>query len=129
MQVDEDTEMASTGQRFRRVIKLAREGWKKVQNFLDRKRLVVERGFGRVLVKEGQREGRQRGRNGGYRVVAGSMDEDSEVDVAISICIIYLKYLETYLETLDSHFKPNCHFKMFKNSAQQDVFSNKREMS
>jgi hypothetical protein len=53
MQVDEDTEKASTGQRFRRVKKLAREGWRKVQNFLDRKRLVVERGTGRVLVKEG----------------------------------------------------------------------------
>ncbi len=34
----------------------------------------------------------------------------------IYICILYLKYLETYLETLHSHFQPNCHFKMFKNS-------------
>jgi hypothetical protein len=34
----------------------------------------------------------------------------------IYICILYLKYLETYLETLCSHFQPNCHFKMFKNS-------------
>jgi hypothetical protein len=34
----------------------------------------------------------------------------------IYICILYLKYLETYLETLHSHFQPSCHFKMFKNS-------------
>ncbi len=34
----------------------------------------------------------------------------------IYICILYLKYLETYLETLQSHFQPSCHFKMFKNS-------------
>jgi hypothetical protein len=34
----------------------------------------------------------------------------------IYICILYLKYLETYLETLHSHFQPNCYFKMFKNS-------------
>jgi hypothetical protein len=34
----------------------------------------------------------------------------------IYICILYLKYLETYLETLHSHFQPNCHFKIFKNS-------------
>jgi hypothetical protein len=34
----------------------------------------------------------------------------------IYICILYLKYLETFLETLHSHFQPSCHFKMFKNS-------------
>jgi hypothetical protein len=34
----------------------------------------------------------------------------------IYICILYLKSLETYLETLHSHFQPNCYFKMFKNS-------------
>jgi hypothetical protein len=34
----------------------------------------------------------------------------------INICILYLKYLENYLETLHSHFQLNCHFKMFKNS-------------
>jgi hypothetical protein len=34
----------------------------------------------------------------------------------IYICIWYLKYLETFLETLHSHFQPSCHFKMFKNS-------------
>jgi hypothetical protein len=34
----------------------------------------------------------------------------------IYIYILYLKYLETYLETLHSHFQPNCHFKMFTNS-------------
>jgi hypothetical protein len=34
----------------------------------------------------------------------------------IYICILYLIYLETFLETLHSHFQPNCHFKMFKNS-------------
>jgi hypothetical protein len=34
----------------------------------------------------------------------------------IYICVLYLKYLETYLETLHSHFQPNCHFKVFKNS-------------
>jgi hypothetical protein len=34
----------------------------------------------------------------------------------IYICILYLKSLETYLETLHSHFQPNCYFKMLKNS-------------
>jgi hypothetical protein len=34
----------------------------------------------------------------------------------INISILYLKSLETYLETLRSDFQPNCHFKMFKNS-------------
>ncbi len=33
----------------------------------------------------------------------------------IYICILYLKYLETYLETLHSHFQPNCHLKRLKN--------------
>jgi hypothetical protein len=37
----------------------------------------------------------------------------------IYICMLYLKSLETYISylvTLHSHFQPNCHFKMFKNS-------------
>ncbi len=34
----------------------------------------------------------------------------------IYIFILYLKSLETYLETLHSHFQPYCHFKMFQNS-------------
>jgi hypothetical protein len=34
----------------------------------------------------------------------------------IYICILYLKSLETYLETLHSHFQSNYYFKMFKNS-------------
>ncbi len=29
----------------------------------------------------------------------------------IYFLILYLKSLETYLETLHSHFQPNCHFK------------------
>ncbi len=37
----------------------------------------------------------------------------------IYICILYLKSLETYLETLHSHFQPNCYFKMFKNSGSE----------
>ncbi len=40
----------------------------------------------------------------------------------IYICILYLKYLETYLETLHSHFQPNFHFKMFKNSGSEPEF-------
>jgi hypothetical protein len=41
----------------------------------------------------------------------------------IYFCILYLKYLDTYLETLHSHFQPNCHFKMFKNSGSCCTYS------
>jgi hypothetical protein len=42
----------------------------------------------------------------------------------IYICILYLKSLETYLETLHSHFQHNCYFKMFKNSGSEPEFLN-----
>jgi hypothetical protein len=36
-------------------------------------------------------------------------------------CILNFKYLETYLETSHSHFQPNCHFIMFKNSGSEPL--------
>jgi hypothetical protein len=41
----------------------------------------------------------------------------------IYICILYLKYSETYLETLHSHFQPNRTFKLSKNSGSGPVFT------
>ncbi len=40
----------------------------------------------------------------------------------IYICILYWKYPQTSLETLYSHFQPNCHFKMFKNLGSELKF-------
>ncbi len=40
------------------------------------------------------------------------------------ICILYRKYLRTYLEALHSHFQTNHHFKMFKNSGSELEFLN-----
>jgi hypothetical protein len=37
----------------------------------------------------------------------------------VKIWSLYLKYLDNYLETLHSHFQPNCHFKMFQNSGSE----------
>ncbi len=52
----------------------------------------------------------------------------SKLAKIIYILILYLKSLETYLETLHSHFQLYCHFKMFKNSGS-DQFIMPQELS
>jgi hypothetical protein len=54
--MDEGGEQASGGIRLGRVKEMAREGWRKVRNFLYGIRLVVENETGRVLVREGDVE-------------------------------------------------------------------------
>ncbi len=44
-----------------------------------------------------------------------------KLDQMIYICILYWKFPQAYLETLHSHFQPNCHFKMFKNSGSDCI--------
>ncbi len=51
-----------------------------------------------------------------YAILCRQLRKTLKVAKIIYICILYFKYLETYLETLHSHFQPNRHFKMFKNS-------------
>jgi hypothetical protein len=63
---------------------MAKEGWKKVRSFLDGRRLVVERGTGRVLFKERQEivvEEDEIEITEEWAV--GNDDEDGEVDVEV----------------------------------------------